>query len=124
MKCEAQPAEACCVCRGPVYSTCLDDHICPDHPNDCELSNGDWVCSVRCWYTFERWQAASIQRALVLRSFTPEAAECPVCAETCLPEEILERDGKRLCVYCQEHFDNEDAMEQSLGDALWDDGGE
>lgn len=25
------------------------DYTCPEHPKGCQLGNGDWVCSYKCW---------------------------------------------------------------------------
>ncbi len=52
----------CIVCGNTVH-TCErkipvpDDgnYLCPVHPDGCEVENGNWVCSEKCWniYTID-----------------------------------------------------------------------
>ena len=52
------PWANCCVCGTPI-KTCgekeFDEkdevYICPEHPEGCQLDNGEWVCSMQCWET-------------------------------------------------------------------------
>jgi hypothetical protein len=52
------PEVACCICGRPV-KPCESqepadgpdghDFRCPAHPDGSQLSNGQWVCSAKCW---------------------------------------------------------------------------
>lgn len=47
--------------------------------------------------------------------------KCPLCDEP--TDELTTRDGQKMCPECAEHQDNEAALEESYGDAMFDDGG-
>ena len=52
------PEVPCCVC-GKLVKTCertipigpenAHDYRCSEHPNGCEVEDGQWVCSNECW---------------------------------------------------------------------------
>ncbi len=49
----------CIVCEKTVH-TCerkepvgiLNIYLCPVHPDGCEVENGNWVCTEKCWNTY------------------------------------------------------------------------
>lgn len=50
----------CAVCGKDVHTCERDvaignDYRCPAHPYGCQLSDGRWVCSERCWDTAANW---------------------------------------------------------------------
>ena len=52
----AAVVENCCVCGKPVM-TCErgnavnGSYLCPEHLDGVELTDGRWVCSIKCWDT-------------------------------------------------------------------------
>lgn len=59
--------------------------------------------------------ALAMARACMFASLV--RAECPLCHESAV---LIVRDEMKMCAPCAEHLDFEEALEESYGDAMFE----